>query len=214
MAGPLGKRHGRASKSLTLRGVVGLAACAFVLTVLACERQAAGPSSPTLTSEGTSAEQPTPALASATATASGSSSTSPAATPTPVATAVATTSSAATTVSASASTLGSPVQIEVGEPKFTSGDVANAKASLEKLTKKFKTCIDDNGGLTAPSGELELSFLVRAAGQAEGADVGKVKGIGDAARKCVRDALKKKAIGTPTDDPIGVTVVLKLTAKK
>lgn len=208
MAGLLGRSNGRASTD-----VVGLAACICGVGLLACATQHADPPSLASTTQDSreassapdaSSAEPEPPVASAAPPASGASASASASA------SVAASAAASSTVAAA----GSPVSIEVGEPRFTSGDVANARTALERLSKKFKACIDDNGGLTGARGELELSFLVRAAGKAEGADVAKVKGIGDAAKKCVQDALKKKAIGTPSDDPIGVTVVLKLTASK
>ncbi|MBK8936963.1 MAG: hypothetical protein IPM79_04795 [Polyangiaceae bacterium] len=120
--------------------------------------------------------------------------------------------SASASASVQAPAAGKPARVEVGDPKFTTGDVPKAKASLEKLSKKLKACVDEHGGLTGASGELELQFLVRAAGIAEGVEVLRAKGIADDAKKCVRDLMKKKAIGTPSEDPVGVTVVLKLTA--
>jgi hypothetical protein len=102
----------------------------------------------------------------------------------------------------------------MSEPKFTSGEVPKAQAALEKLSKKLKTCIDEAGGLSAVPGSLEIQFLVRAAGVAEGVDIVKSKGVSDAAKKCVVSAIQKKTIGTPSSDPVGVTVVFKLTAAK
>ena len=52
---------------------------------------------------------------------------------------------------------------------------------------------------------------MRAAGVAEGVDVLKVKGVSDDVKRCVRDAVQKKSIGTPSSDPVGVTVTIRLT---
>ncbi len=123
--------------------------------------------------------------------------------------------SASASASASAApAAGVPVAIEITEPKFTSGDVPKAFAALEKQNKKLKACIDDAGGLSGATGSIELQFLVRAAGVAEGVDVVKMKGVPDAAKKCLIAALQKKTIGTPSTDPVGVNVVLKLTPAK
>lgn len=119
-----------------------------------------------------------------------------------------------TTASASASAApvkGKKVKIELTDPKFTTGDVKKAKASVEKQLKKLKACIDDNGGLADATGVVDVQFLVRAAGVAEGVEVLKAQGIRDEAKKCIVEALKKKTIGTPSEDPVGVTITLKLT---
>jgi hypothetical protein len=120
------------------------------------------------------------------------------------------------TASASASASAAPVKgkkvkIELTDPKFTTGDVKKAKASVEKQLKKLKACIDDNNGLVEATGTVDVQFLVRAAGVAEGVEVLKAQGIGDAAKKCIAETLKKKSIGTPSEDPVGVTITLKLT---
>ncbi len=125
--------------------------------------------------------------------------------------------SAAPSVSASASAAPAAsvaALLEMSEPKFTSGEVPKAQAALEKLSKKLKTCIDEGGGLQTVPGSLEIQFLVRAAGVAEGVDIVKSKGVSDAAKKCIVSALQKKTIGTPSSDPVGVTVTFKLTAAK
>jgi hypothetical protein len=125
------------------------------------------------------------------------------------------TASAAPSASASAAPAASVAALlEMSEPKFTSGEVPKAQAALEKLSKKLKTCIDEGGGLQTVPGSLEIQFLVRAAGVAEGVDIVKSKGVSDAAKKCIVSALQKKTIGTPSSDPVGVTVTFKLTAAK
>lgn len=150
------------------------------------------------------------APATATGAAPEASAESPAASAAPSA-------SAAPAASASASAAPATsvaVEIEMLEPKFTSGEVPKAPAALAKLLKPLKSCIDQGGGLTTVPGSLEVQFLVRAAGVAEGVDIVKSKGVSDAAKKCVVSALQKKTIGTPSSDPVGVTVVFKLTAAK
>lgn len=122
---------------------------------------------------------------------------------------------ASATASASATqSAGVPVEIALSDPKFTSGDVPKAKGAIEKLAPKLKACIDDAGGLTGASGTVEVQFLVRSAGKAEGVDVVKTKGIADAAKKCIVSTLQKKTVGTPSTDPVGVTIVLTLSPAK
>ena len=66
------------------------------------------------------------------------------------------------------------------------------------------------GGLSAKSGRLELTFLVRARGRAEGVEVQRVKGAPEAAGACVQKLLKNRRVGTPSEDPVGVTVSFEL----
>jgi len=176
---------------------VGLAA----LALTGCAREAAPVSAPP------EAGEPAVALA-------------PDAAPAPPAT-VSASASSPESASASASApapapapTGVPVSLEVGEPKFSAGEVPKAKAALDKLVPKVKACIDEAGGLTGAEGSVEVQLLVRAAGKAEGVDVVKAKGITDEAKKCIVTALQKKTMGTPSTDPVGVTVVIKLTPAK
>jgi hypothetical protein len=109
--------------------------------------------------------------------------------------------------------VGRPVELEVGEPRFTSGDVPKAKAALERLAKKLEACVDEAGGISGDKAELEVQFLVRAAGVAEGVDVIRATGVPAAAKKCVTGRLQEASIGTPSSDPVGVTVVLQLVPR-
>lgn len=119
--------------------------------------------------------------------------------------------STATTAPADPSaTAGKPARATVGEPKFEGGDVPKAKAALDKLGKKIAKCVTEHGGLRDAKGSIEVQFLVRAQGIAEGVDVIGATGIDPDAKKCVRDALKKKTIGPPSSDPVGVTVKIEL----
>lgn len=100
----------------------------------------------------------------------------------------------------------------LGEPKFEGGEVPKAKGVLDKMAKTLGKCVTDHGGLRAAKGVIEVQFLVRAQGIAEGVDVLSASGVDDEAKKCVRDALKKKTIGPPSADPVGVTVKIELEA--
>jgi hypothetical protein len=77
--------------------------------------------------------------------------------------------------------------------EFEEGDVPHAEAALKRLAKKgFAQCVEDQGALTlrnpsrpAKGGRvgggadiLQVRFLVRAPGRAEGVDVAKVQGRG------------------------------------
>ncbi len=101
-----------------------------------------------------------------------------------------------------------PLVVTVGDPAFENGEVAKAKGSLERHRAKLGRCVEENGGIRGSRGSLEVQFLVRAAGIAEGVDVLEAKAIGAEAKRCVRDALQRTRVGTPSSDPVGVTVML------
>lgn len=103
---------------------------------------------------------------------------------------------------------GPPPIVEFKPATFTSGDVPKIDQKLEKLAGKIEKCVADNGGLTGSTGSLKVQFLVRAQGKAEGVEVLGAKGVGKEAAECVRRLLKNRTVGTPSSDPVGVTVSL------
>jgi hypothetical protein len=104
--------------------------------------------------------------------------------------------------------------VEIGAPKFESGEVSRVERSLGKASADLARCVAEHGGLAGDSGTLKVQFLVRARGRAEGVEVLAAKGIGAEASGCVRQRLKNRAIGAPTADPVGVTVVITFKAAR
>lgn len=94
------------------------------------------------------------------------------------------------------------------EPSFEGGDVPKAKETLEKFTKAVEKCVDDAGGVGPKGATIKIQFLVRMKGIAEGIDVLGATGLEEKPGKCVRDVFKKKPIGTPSSDPVGVTFTI------
>ncbi len=109
---------------------------------------------------------------------------------------------------------GAPPAVEIGAPKFENGEVTKVEKSLGKHAAEIGKCVAEHGGLTGEAGSLKVQFLVRARGRAEGVEVLAAKGISAEASACVRQVLKNKAIGAPTSDPVGVTVIITLKAAK
>ena len=104
--------------------------------------------------------------------------------------------------------------MEIGAPKFENGEVTRVEKSLGKASGDLARCIADNGGLAGDSGSVKIQFLVQSRGRAEGVEVLAAKGVGADAAACVRRRLKNKAIGAPSADPVGVTVVVTFKAAK
>lgn len=113
---------------------------------------------------------------------------------------------------------GPPPTVEMKAPKFENGDVPKAEKNLsgKKVLEGIAKCVSEGGGVTGKggAGSLKVSFLVRAQGKAEGVEV-EPTGVPAEAAKCVRALIKNRSVGTPTADPVGVTVVysLKSTGK-
>jgi hypothetical protein len=181
----------------------GFAIVTFAVAAAACASSAATTAPPPSTT--------------AEATPSGAPSESAAVTPTPIPPPSAPPSAVAS-AQPSASAPATPTTVfkakaEFSEPKFEGGDVPKAKERLEKLAKAAEKCVDTNGGLAATGATIKIQFLVRAAGIAEGVDVLEAKGLEAKPGKCVRDVFKKKAIGTPSSDPVGVTFTITFSPK-
>ncbi len=99
-----------------------------------------------------------------------------------------------------------PPVVEHTEPKFIGdGEVPKVTVYLAKTLAAVSQCVADHGGLDKPKGELEIQFLVRARGRAEGVEVLSSDGVSTEAGRCVRKHLKNRWVGTPTNDPVGVT---------
>jgi hypothetical protein len=110
---------------------------------------------------------------------------------------------------------GAPLPIvEIGPPKFESGEVTKVEKSLNKAAVDLARCVAEHGGLTGESATVKVQFLVRSRGRAEGVEVLAAKGVSAEAAGCVRLVLKNKAIGAPTADPVGVTVTITFKSAK
>lgn len=107
-----------------------------------------------------------------------------------------------------------PPAVEIGAPKFENGTVTRVEKVLGGLAGDVGKCVAEHGGLSAATGSMKIQFLVRARGRAEGVEVLSAKGASAEATECVRKLLKNKAIGAPSADPVGVTVVLSFKATR
>jgi hypothetical protein len=93
----------------------------------------------------------------------------------------------------------------VSEAKFVGpGQVPKVDKFLDKTRPGVAECIAGHGGLDGEQGRLEMQFIVRDRSRAEGVEVLKVRGVSNAAQKCVRELLEGKWVGAPTADPAGV----------
>ncbi len=162
---------------------------------------------PSVAPDATSALPP-----SATPTATEAPTSSAATTTPPPVTPPVTTATPTPTASAATPTFKAAASFD--EPKFEGGEVPNAKETLEKFSKAVVKCVDEGGGVGAKGATIKIQFLVRAKGIAEGIDVLDASGLGEKPGKCVRDVFKKKPIGTPSADPVGVTFTITFSARQ
>jgi hypothetical protein len=116
-------------------------------------------------------------------------------------------------VSASSSTTagaGRPAVVTLEGPVFDSGEVPRAAASLERLKTAFARCAAAENALTKNEASVDLRFLVRAPGRAEGVGADKARGLSADVVRCMTTVLARSYIGAPSDDPVGVAVTVRV----
>lgn len=80
---------------------------------------------------------------------------------------------------------------------------------------RYRKCIDENGGLRKPTGEIVVKFLVRSERErAEGATVDKFENVSLAAAECVAAVVDRRQTGTPTVPMTGAKLTFSLREKK
>src|SRR5690606_29834311 len=83
-----------------------------------------------------------------------------------------------------------PIEAEEGE--MTVG-------ALDKPVDRYRSCIEENGGLEAAQGKIIVRFLVRAErGRAEGTELDSFEGVSKKAAQCVASVVDRRRVGTPS----------------
>lgn len=86
---------------------------------------------------------------------------------------------------------------------------------LDLPLDRYRKCIDDNGGLQKPSGEVVVKFLVRAERvRAEGATVDSFNNVSLAAAECIAAVVDRRQVGTPSVPMTGAKLTFSLREKK
>ncbi len=122
---------------------------------------------------------------------------------------------AATTDDVSEPDAGAPVftdeklDVSVGPVTADSGTLGIGKLGAPK--DKYVKCIGDNGGLKEATGEVQVRFLLRAKGRAEGVSVVKRSGVTAEAARCVSEIVDRRFVGVPDAPIVGATVVIKFS---
>jgi hypothetical protein len=103
-----------------------------------------------------------------------------------------------------------PLSASIEGLTFEGGDVPRAAVALDRLKKDFLRCAANERGPLKSEATVELRFLVRAPGKAEGVDVGDAHGMSAELVRCVRSALAGRSVGAPSSDPVGVSFSLRM----
>jgi hypothetical protein len=106
----------------------------------------------------------------------------------------------------------SPARVSLGKLEFNGGQIDLIERMLKKTRKRVGSCVDDNGGLSKSKGLVKLQFLVRSRGRAEGVEILKQRAMGDQAARCIRQVMKNRWVGTPSNDPVGVVFTYHFSA--
>ena len=97
--------------------------------------------------------------------------------------------------------------VTVGPVTADSGTLGIGK--LGAARDKYVKCVTDNGGLKEATGEVQVRFLLRAKGRAEGVSVAKRVGLSTEAARCVSEVVDRRYVGVPDAPLVGATVVIK-----
>lgn len=99
---------------------------------------------------------------------------------------------------------------QIGPLSVDTGDLPLALAELRKPRQRYADCINQNGGMTGARARVEIRFLVRELGRAEGVLVKAREGVSLEAAKCVAGVIDRRNVGYPEAPIVGATVVVEL----
>ncbi|MET0412100.1 MAG: hypothetical protein ABW217_12435, partial [Polyangiaceae bacterium] len=74
---------------------------------------------------------------------------------------------------------------QIGPLSVDTGDLPIALGELRKPRQRYSDCVNQNGGVTGGRGRVEIRFLVRELGRAEGVLVKAREGVSLEAAKCI-----------------------------
>jgi len=99
------------------------------------------------------------------------------------------------------------LDVTVGPVTADSGTLGIGK--LGAARERYLKCVTDNGGLKDKEGEVQVRFLLRQRGRAEGVSVTKRVGVSAEAARCVSEVVDRRYVGVPEAPIVGATVTVK-----
>ena len=99
------------------------------------------------------------------------------------------------------------LDVTVGPVTADTGELGIGK--LGAARDKYVKCVNDNGGLKEAMGEVQVRFLLRAKGRAEGVSVAKRSGVTTEAARCISEVVDRRYVGVPDAPIVGATVAIK-----
>ena len=101
------------------------------------------------------------------------------------------------------------LDVTVGPVSADTGELGVGKLGAPR--DKYVKCINDNGGLKEASAEVQVRFLLRSKGRAEGVSVAKRIGVTTEAARCVSEVVDRRFVGVPDAPIVGATVTIKFS---
>ena len=105
-----------------------------------------------------------------------------------------------------------PKAVSISLTKVTAdtGELPKALKKLAKANEKLIACVSAKGALQGKSGEVELRFLVRERGRAEGTSVKRRRHVSDSAARCMASVLDRRFVGYPSAAIVGATLFIEV----
>jgi hypothetical protein len=101
------------------------------------------------------------------------------------------------------------LDVAIGPVTADTGELGVGKLGAPK--DKYVKCINDNGGMKEATAEVQVRFLLRAKGRAEGVSVAKRIGVTTEAARCVSEVVDRRFVGVPDAPIVGATVTIKFS---
>ena len=99
------------------------------------------------------------------------------------------------------------LDVTIGPVVADQGELSVGKLNQPK--SRYTKCITDHGGLKDKTGEVDVRFLVRSKGIAEGVSVQKRVNVSAEAARCVAEVVDRRRVGVPDAPLVGATVIIK-----
>lgn len=99
---------------------------------------------------------------------------------------------------------------QIGPLSVDTGNLPIALAELRKPKQRYADCVNQNGGVTGGRGRVEIRFLVRELGRAEGVLVKSREGVSLEAAKCIAGVIDRRNVGYPEAPIVGATIAVDL----
>jgi hypothetical protein len=103
------------------------------------------------------------------------------------------------------------LSMEVGPVQVDSGTLPLALKKLQAPSDRYLECVEKHGGVTKSDGEVQVRFLVRERGRAEGAVVKLRRAVSEKAAACIADVVDRRFVGHPDVPIVGATLIVKFS---